>query len=109
MGTQGLALLMVIWFAVTHPEIILPPAHDYHAIELVPTPVPVPREPAPLKVIPAPRTVAQLPEPKHQIYCSCGNLTSIQGKASTGLCKLPFMEGEMGRRITRNHRSYSTS
>jgi TonB family protein len=67
MGTQGLALLMVIWFAVTHPEIILPPAHDYHAIELVPTPVPVPREPAPLKVIPAPRTVAQLPEPKPDV------------------------------------------
>jgi len=40
-GLQGLAMAVLVWVRVLHPEILDRPARDYHAIELVPTPVPV--------------------------------------------------------------------
>jgi len=39
-GAQSIAIAILVWVPVLHPEIIEPPKRDYHAIELVPTPVP---------------------------------------------------------------------
>jgi TonB family protein len=50
MGTEGLALIALAWVGVLHPEIIIPPQHDYHFVQLVNTPVPVNHQPAPLRV-----------------------------------------------------------
>jgi TonB family protein len=44
-GLQAVAITVLIWVRVLHPEILDRPARDYHAIELVPTPVPVNHEP----------------------------------------------------------------
>ena len=46
---------------ILHPEIIQAPKHDYHAIELVPTPVPVNHEPQ--RQLPKPVVVAKLDPP----------------------------------------------
>jgi TonB family protein len=46
---QGFAVALLIWVRVLHPEILEAPVHDYHAIELVPTPVPVNHQPQPFR------------------------------------------------------------
>jgi TonB family protein len=51
MSTQSVAVAVLAWVAVLHPEVLAPPVHDYHFVELVPTPVPVNHEPAPVRVI----------------------------------------------------------
>jgi len=44
-GIQAIVIGIAIWIPVLHPEIMEGPKKDYHAIELVPTPVPVNHEP----------------------------------------------------------------
>lgn len=44
-GTQAVIIAIAVWIPVLHPEILEPPKKDYHAIELVPTPVPENHEP----------------------------------------------------------------
>src|ERR1700757_898214 len=67
MGTQSIAVVLLVWLAVLHPQVLMPPARDYHAIELVPTPVPVNHEPAPVKVFKAPVMANLVPVPKDAI------------------------------------------
>ena len=52
--TQGLAILLMAWVGVLHPEVLSPANHDYHFIQLVSTPAPVPHEPAPVRIIEPP-------------------------------------------------------
>jgi TonB family protein len=40
-GAQAVIIAILVWIPVLHPEILEEPKKDYHAIELVPTPVPV--------------------------------------------------------------------
>ena len=51
-GAQAVIVVIVAWIPVLHPEILEPPKKDYHAIELVPTPVPVNH--APQRQLPRP-------------------------------------------------------
>jgi TonB family protein len=44
-GTQAIVVAIFVWIPILHPEILEQPAKDYHAMELVPTPVPVNLEP----------------------------------------------------------------
>jgi TonB family protein len=60
-GVQVIAIAILIWIPVLHPEVLDPPARDYHAIELVPTPVPVNHAPQPQ--LPTPVLVAKLDPP----------------------------------------------
>ncbi len=60
-GVQAVAIGVFIWIPLLHPEILAGPKHDYHAIELVPTPVPVNHEPQ--KRLPRPVVVAELDPP----------------------------------------------
>jgi len=60
-GAQALAIAIFIWIPVLHPEVLDPPSRDYHAIELVPTPVPVNH--APQRQLPKPVVVAELDPP----------------------------------------------
>ncbi len=62
MGTQSVALLLLAWVGVLHPEALVPPIHDYHFIQLVNTPPPVNHEPAPVRLI-KPPVVAHLETP----------------------------------------------
>ncbi len=50
MSTQGVALLVLAWVGVLHPEVLSLPQHDYHFVQLVNTPPPVNHQPAPLRV-----------------------------------------------------------
>src|SRR5436305_11878241 len=63
LSTQGLAILALVWVGVLHPEVLAPPYHDYHFIQLVSTPAPVPHEPAPVRII-EPPVVAKLDSSK---------------------------------------------
>jgi TonB family protein len=73
-GTQAIIVAVFIWIPVLHPEILEQPAKDYHAIELVPTPVPVNHEPqrqlprhllvAKLDPVDPPPTAMRLPAPQ---------------------------------------------
>src|SRR5208282_1390790 len=44
-GIQAVVITILVWIPVLHPEIMEGPKKDYHAIELVPTPVPVDHTP----------------------------------------------------------------
>ena len=60
-GVQAVAITILVWIPVLHPEILESPVRDYHAIELVPTPVPVNH--APQQQLPRPVVVARLDPP----------------------------------------------
>ena len=61
-GTQSVAVWLLAWVGVFHPEVLVPPTHDYHFVQLVNTPLPVNREPAPVRVI-QPTSRARLTDP----------------------------------------------
>jgi TonB family protein len=72
MFTQATLILALLWVGVLHPEILIPPRHDYQTIALVSTPVPVDQDPAPPTVIkpyippaaPLPSEALQVPRPE---------------------------------------------
>jgi TonB family protein len=53
MGLEGAAIVAIAWVGVLHPEIIVPPKHDFQSIALVETPPPVNHQPQPLRVMKA--------------------------------------------------------
>jgi TonB family protein len=61
-ASQGLALLALAWVGVLHPEILSPPQHDYHFVQLVNTPPPVNHQPAPLRVLKPVTPPVQMPQ-----------------------------------------------
>jgi TonB family protein len=61
-GTQALAIAIFVWIPILHPEILERPKPDYHAVELVPTPVPVNHQPQ-KQLPPRPVLVARLDPP----------------------------------------------
>ncbi len=50
-SAQSVAVVALAWVALLHPEVLAPPSHDYHFVELVPTPVPVNHAPAAVRII----------------------------------------------------------
>ncbi len=60
-GTQAVVIAILVWIPVLHPEILEDPKKDYHAIELVPTPVPVNHDPQ--QQLPKPVLVAKFDPP----------------------------------------------
>lgn len=60
-GLQAVVVAIFVWIPILHPEILERPKRDYHAIELVPTPVPVSHEPQ--KQLRKPVVVAELEPP----------------------------------------------
>lgn len=60
-GVQAVVIAILVWIPIMHPEILEPPKKDYHAIELVPTPVPVNHTPQ--RQLPRPVEVAKLDPP----------------------------------------------
>lgn len=62
-GVESFALLAVAWVGVLHPEVLVPPVHDYHFIQLVNTPPPVNHQPAPVRLI-KPPVVAEAETPQ---------------------------------------------
>ncbi len=67
-GTQAVVIGIAIWIPILHPEIIDPPKKDYHAVELVPTPVPVNHAPQKQLPRPAPVMVAKLDPPPAALH-----------------------------------------
>ncbi|HTS35702.1 MAG TPA: energy transducer TonB [Candidatus Solibacter sp.] len=61
-GTQAVLVAVFVWIPVLHPEILEGPKKDYHAIELVPTPVPENHEPQ-RRLPPRPVLLAELDPP----------------------------------------------
>ncbi len=57
-GVQAIAITILVWIPVLHPEILESPQRDYHFVNLVPTPVP--ENHAPQKRLPPPVLVAKL-------------------------------------------------
>src|SRR3974390_357284 len=60
-GVQAVVIAILVWIPVLHPEVLEGPKKDYHAIELVPTPVPENHEPQ--RQLPKPVLVAKLDPP----------------------------------------------
>lgn len=73
-GVQAIAIAVLIWIPVLHPEILESPKRDYHFVNLVPTPVPEnhapqPRLPRPVLVakLDPPPAALKLPAPERQV------------------------------------------
>ena len=62
-GTQALLVLLLVSVPLFRPQILDAVRHDYHAIELVPTPAPVNHQPQPVRVLKPPVVVAHLDPP----------------------------------------------
>ena len=60
-GVQAVIIAILVWIPVLHPEILEQPKKDYHAIELVPTPVP--ENHTPQRQLPRPILEAKLDPP----------------------------------------------
>ena len=86
---QAVVVAILVWIPVLHPEILQGPTKDYHAIELVPTPVPFTR--APQRQLPKPVLVANLdrtpaalqlpaPQPKPKIEATPAPEVQIAAK-----------------------------
>lgn len=73
-GAEAVIIAILVWIPVLHPQILEPPKKDYHAIELVPTPVPenhtpqrqLPRPVLEAKLDPPPTSAMRLPAPQPQ-------------------------------------------
>jgi len=65
-GAQIIVIAIFVWIPVLHPEILDRPKRDYHAIALVPTPVPVNHEPQ--RQLPKPVLVAELDPPPATLH-----------------------------------------
>ena len=63
MVTQGGTIALLVWVGIFRPQILTPPARDYHAIALVSTPPPVNHQPAPVREFKVPEPVAHLDTP----------------------------------------------
>jgi TonB family protein len=63
MVTQGGAIALLLWVGIFRPQILTPPARDYHAVALVTTPPPVNHQPAPVREFQVPEPVAHLDTP----------------------------------------------
>jgi TonB family protein len=63
MVTQGGTIALLLWVGVLRPQILTPPARDYHAVALVSTPPPVNHQPAPVREFKVPEPVAHLDTP----------------------------------------------
>lgn len=66
-AVQALAVMLLLWVQVLHPEIISAPEHTYRSVELVPTPVPVNHQPQPVRHLQRP-VVAQLDPPTEVLH-----------------------------------------
>jgi TonB family protein len=66
-AVQALAVMLLFWVQLLHPEIISAPEHTYRSVELVPTPVPVNHQPQPVRHLPPPM-VAQLDPPAEVLH-----------------------------------------
>jgi TonB family protein len=67
MGAESVALVVLAWVGVLHPEVLVPPKHDYHFVQLVNTPVPVNHQPAPLRVIKPTYTPPPEAQPEEEV------------------------------------------
>jgi TonB family protein len=61
MGAQGLTVVLLAWLAVLHPAVLGRPAHDYHFVPLVSTPVLINHQPAPVSAFQEPHVITRLP------------------------------------------------
>ena len=66
-GTQAVVIALAVWFSLLSPVIVEGPKKDYHAIELVPTPVP--ENHAPQRQLPRP-VLAKLDPPADALRLS---------------------------------------
>jgi TonB family protein len=60
-GVQSLVLTFVLVSAVMHPEMLEIPLRDYHFVNLVNNPPPVPQKPAPVRNFPPPKVAEVVP------------------------------------------------
>jgi len=61
-GAQGLLVAIAVWVAVLRPQVLIP-TRDYHFVEMVSTPPPVNRVPAPVRIL-QPSVAALKPPPE---------------------------------------------
>jgi len=96
-GVQAVIVLILAWIPVLHPEILEAPAKDYHAIELVPTPVPedhtpqrqLPKPELAIKLAPPPAAL-HLPPPEAQLKPKLEDPPAPEVKITKKLEPLPL-------------------
>jgi TonB family protein len=66
-GTQSIAIVLLLSVRLLQPGNLDAPDHSYHAIQLVPTPAPVNHQPQPVRVFQKPVVVARLDAPSEAL------------------------------------------
>jgi TonB family protein len=87
-GVQAIAIAILVWVPVLHPEILESPKRDYHFVELVPTPVPenhapqqrLPTPPVVVTKLDPPPVALKLPAPERQAKPNIDNLPAPEVK-----------------------------
>jgi TonB family protein len=62
-GTQGLAIAFLLMLGILRPQVLIMPLRDYHFVQLVNTPPPVPLKPAPIRQFDPPKPILAVKEP----------------------------------------------
>jgi TonB family protein len=116
MVTQATLIVGLLWVGVLHPEILIPPRHDYQTIALVSTPLPVNHDPAPLTVIkpdytpppePRPAEALQVPRPAVKPKALPEPPTAPKIEVAAKLQTLPAIAPAVPRRLVHTD-SFST-
>ena len=109
-GVQAVAITILVWIPVLHLEILERPKPDYHAIELVPTPVPVNHEPQrqlPRPVLTAkldpPPTALRLPAPQPRPKPAVEDTRAPEVKIAEKKVDLPPMSTPIPKQIVRTN------
>jgi TonB family protein len=101
MGFEAGALVVLAWVGVLHPQVLIPPAHDYHAIALVSTPAPVNHQPAPVRVFkhvqavepqPAPEVALRVPPPAVRPKAVVNDPAPVAPKIEVAANKMPQLQ-----------------
>jgi TonB family protein len=105
-GTQAIIIAILVWIPVLHPEILEQPKKDYHAIELVPTPVPENHQPQ--RQLPTPVLQAKLdppsealrlpaPQPKAKVDTLAPEVKVVERKIDPVLVPVPALPKQIVR------------
>jgi TonB family protein len=112
-GAQAIAVAILVWIPILHPEVLQREKHDQLAIQLVPTPVPVNHEPqrqlprpvlaAELEPIDPPASALRLPSPTPRVKPAVEDTPAPEARVAEKKIDLPPTVSAIPKQIVRTN------